>query len=461
MKKTETKPPEIIMATFSTALPTPTKIALRGMAHSAQPDMNRVATIILGGGKGTRLFPLTQSRCKPAISFGGRYRLIDVPISNSINSGCHKIFIITQFLSSSLHQHIFQTYRHDVFSSGFLELLPAEQRYSEHKWFAGTADAIRQNLDYFIETPVDYFLILSGDQLYKMDFRPMLQFAREKNADLVVASLPVSKTDAKRMGVMKVDSNSFITDFLEKPQDENLLEQMQALPETFETFDIPYSDQRPLLGSMGIYLFKREALIKLLEKDPREDFGKHLIPTKVGMGSAAAYLHDGYWEDIGTVASFYNANMALTHQQPAFNWYEETWPVFSTRYNLPGPKIQNTHVVDSIICEGSLIEAEEVSRCVLGPRSVIKKGCKIRDSYTLGNDFYKPPIQTGRLPDELHIGENCVIHKAIIDKHVYIGDNVQLVNKNNLDHYNGEDVYIRDGIIVVPRGASLRKGFVL
>lgn len=415
-------------------------------------DMNRVAAIILGGGQGTRLFPLTQSRCKPAICFGGRYRLIDVPISNAINSGCHKLFVITQFLSSSLHQHIFQTYRYDIFSSGFLELLPAEQKPKHQEWFQGTADAVRQNIDYFIETPVDYFLILSGDQLYNMDYQEMMRVAKQTDADLTIAALPVDKPNAKRMGLLNIDADNCVVDFCEKPQQEELLQSMRCeiCPE-----------ERPYLGSMGIYLFKREALLRLLEQDLREDFGKHLIPTKVADGSVAAYIFQGYWEDIGTIESFYNANIALTEPDPLFDCYEEQRPIFSRRYNLPGPKIYDTFVKNAIICEGCVVKGAEVSRSILGPRVVVKKGTVIRDAYLMGNEFYKPPIRSGRLPDELSIGENCLIQKAVLDKHVQIGNGVQLINKNKLSHYNSEDVYIRDGIIVVPRGASLPDGFIL
>lgn len=417
-------------------------------------DMSHVATIILGGGKGTRLFPLTQNDCKPAISFGGRYKLIDVPISNSLNSGCNKIFILSQFLSASLHHHIFHTYRQDTVSKGFLEILSAEQRHSQSKWYEGTADAIRQNLQYLVDIPAEYFLILSGDQLYKMDFRHMFQFALQTDADLVIAALPITREDAPRMGILKINSKNFITEFCEKPQDELLLERLISHHQN------PYQE-RPYLGSMGIYLFKREALFNLLKNDAREDFGKHLIPTKVSQGNTAAYLHDGYWEDIGTVGSFFKANMTLTQKIPSFNCHEEDWPIFSFRHHLPGAKIHDTKVIDSIVCEGSIVEADLLENTILGPRSYVRKGSIIRQTYALGNDFYHPPHKRGRIPHELHIGKNCLIQKAILDKHVYLGDNVQLVNKNKLDHYDGDQVYIRDGIIVVPRGAILKEGFVL
>jgi glucose-1-phosphate adenylyltransferase len=426
-------------------------------------DMHSVGCIILGGGQGTRLFPLTATRCKPAICFGGRYRLIDVPVSNSINSHCHKIFIVTQFLSSSLHRHIFQTYHVDSFSSsGFIDILSAEQKPNNHAWFQGTADAVRQNVEHFIETPVDYFLILSGDQLYNIDFREMFRFATTVDADLVVASLLVEEGHAKSMGILKINKDQKIINFYEKPQEKHILDQLRASPTTLEKQGFDTQGPKQYLGSMGIYLFKRKALFELLEQDPREDFGKHLIPTKVNQGQAAAYIYDGYWEDIGTIDSFYKANIALTHPNPLFDCYNETNPIYSSRYSLPGPKIFNTQMTNSIICEGSIIEGDEISNSILGPRTVVKKGTIIRDSYLMGNDFYDPPIRnTNRFPEELHIGENCIIKQSIIDKNAWIGNGVQLINKNKLLQYNGDNVFIRDGIIIVMRGAHIPDGFIL
>lgn len=429
--------------------------------HHHSLDMKRVAAIILGGGQGTRLFPLTMWGCKPAMCFGGRYRLIDVPISNSINSGCQKIFIITQFLSSSLHQHVFKTYRLDPFSSGFIELLPAEEKPKNRNWFQGTADAVRQNLDYFIETPVDYFFILSGDQLYNMDFQAMLHYAKETNADLVIGTLPVEEKTAKRMGILKIDQNNCVTDFKEKPQEKELLEKMRLSTEQATQLGIDPEKKLDFLGSMGIYLFKRQALLDLLESDQREDFGSHLIPTKVAKGGVSAYVYHGYWEDIGTIESFYHANMALTSSKPLFNCYDEARPIFSCHSNLPGARVFGTQVKDSIICEGSVIEADEVSNTILGPRTILHKGTIVRDSYIIGNDFFSSHIPNSRLPEKFQIGENCIIRNAIIDKHVCIGKGVQLINKNKLTHYDGQDVFIRDGIIVVSRGASIPDGFIL
>lgn len=423
--------------------------------------MRRVATIILGGGQGSRLYPLTMARCKPAMCYGGRYRLIDIPISNSINSGCQKIFVLTQFLARSLHQHLFATYRMDPFSAGFVEVLPAEEKLKHKNWFQGTADAVRQNLDYFVETPADYFLILSGDQLYNMDFRNLLHFAQETQADVVVACLPVAEADTKRMGVMQIDSSNFITSFSEKPQLKRELTKMRLPANESIRLGLDPLKKLDFLGSMGIYLFKRQALLDLLQQDSREDFGKHLIPTQVDKGNIAAYIHPGYWEDIGTVASFYQANMALTQPNPPFNCYDEDWRLYTGHNSLPGARVSNTHVTHSILCEGSTIAADEITGSIIGPRSIIQHGCIIRDSYLMGNDFFALNVETSQLPEKFQIGENCLIRRAIIDKHACLGNGVQLINKNKLDHYDSHNIYIRDGIIIVPRGATIPDGFIL
>lgn len=443
-----------------TAISIPKKDLAPIRAEQAPIDMSRVAAIILGGGQGTRLAPLTNTRCKPAICFGGKYRLIDIPMSNSINSGCLKIFIVTQFLSSSLHQHIFRTYRLGTFSSGFIELLPAEQKPSIHSWYQGTADAIRQNLDYFVDTPVDYFFILSGDQLYNFNFQKMLRFAQETNADLVVAALPVDERNAKRMGLLKINEDHFVAEFHEKPQEQALLDHMRLPNIAIRHMGKDIDPNRCYLGSMGIYLFKRQALLDLLQNDPREDFGKHLIPTKVTQGNVAAYLYEGYWEDIGTIESFYKANIALTETNPIFNCYDENNPIFAYHNNLPAAKFVNTQICDSIICDGSIVEAREIKNSILGARTVVKSGTVIRNSYLMGNDFYTPPVYSDRLPRDLTIGEDCLIDNAIIDKHVQLGNKVQLINKNQIQEYSSDKIHVRDGIIVVTRGTHLPDGFI-
>jgi glucose-1-phosphate adenylyltransferase len=424
-------------------------------------DMGNVAAIILGGGEGTRLFPLTTTHCKPAICFGGRYRLIDVPLSNSINSGCLKNFIVTQYLSTPLHQHIISTYRMGSCTNGFVEILTAEQKPKSKSWFQGTADAVRQNLEYIKATPVEYFLILAGDQLYNFNFKKMVAFAQETGADVTIAALPVAEAEAKRMGVLKVNEDSCVTEFHEKPQKKELLDHMK-LPNFLLERIKPWCDEnRQYIGSMGIYLFKREALLELLECDPREDFGKHLLPTKVQQGRASAYLFDGYWEDIGTIESFYHANMALTKSNSEFCFYDESSPIFSHHYNLPPSKINVTYIEKSILCEGTIVEADEIRNSILGPRTVVKQGTIIKNSYLMGNDFYTMPKMLSKDSAKLSIGENCLIDKTIIDKNVIIGNGVQLVNKNKLANYDGDRVYIRDGIIVVASGACLPDGFVL
>lgn len=425
-------------------------------------DMSSITTIVLGGGRGTRLFPLTQRRCKPALSFGGRFHLIDVPISNAINSGCKKIYIITQFLSSSLHQHIFKTYRHGFYLDGFIEMLPAEEKPSHKEWFQGTADAVRQNLHYLQETPAEYFLILSGDQLYRLNFQHLLQFAKETDADVVIASIPCSKEAAKRMGILKIDSHHFITEFSEKPQNETLLKRLiYSQKHQSEGTQAEETKNCPYLGSMGIYLFKRKALFDLLIEDKREDFGKHLIPTIVAQGKAAAFIFQGYWEDVGTIRSFYEANMALTQEKPPFDCYNEIQPIFSDLPHLPGARISHGNIRSSIICEGCLVEAKKIHYSILGPRSVIKKGTVIENSYLMGNTFYTPPTGIQCLPRNLCIEEDCYIRSAILDENVHLGRGVKLLNEKGLQNYDGEEIFIRDGIIVVPRGVSLPDNFIL
>jgi glucose-1-phosphate adenylyltransferase len=439
-----------------------TSLAARSHTINSAIDMRRVATVILGGGQGTRLFPLTVTRCKPAISFGGKYRLIDVALSNAINSSCDQIFIITQFLSSSLHKHICNTYQgSNVFSRGFIDLLPAEQKPSAHHWFQGTADAVRQNLYYLTEAAADYFLILSGDQLYDMDFRAMVAFAQRKDADLVIAALPVNENDAQRMGIMQLDDTGSVVNFVEKPQESAILNALRCDLKAKKQIGLKENDSRHHLGSMGIYLFKRNVLIDLLQQDTREDFGKHLLPAQIEKGNTYAFLHDGYWEDIGTIKSFYEANISLTFPNPLFNFHSEERPIIKSPSKLPGAKIHRAQIDHAIICEGSVIDTAEITHSIIGPRSIIHQNCQIHRSYIMGNDFYHPPSRTERFPEQLQISEGCVLKNVIVDKDVYLGKNVKLINQDNLTNYDSERVYIRDKIIIVPRGASLPDGFTL
>ncbi len=424
-------------------------------------DLQRVAAIVLSGGQGSRLYPLTMTRCKPAICFGGKYRLIDVPVSNALNSKCFKIFILTQFLSASLHQHILKTYRLDQFNSGFIELLSVEQKPTKKAWYEGTADAVRQNLEYLLDLPVDYFLILSGDQLYHMNYQNMLNLAIETNADLVISAIPVDGVSAKRMGILKIDEKCRVCDFYEKPQEKALLEKFVMPKEALMKAEIETDPSHRYLGSMGIYVFKREVLIEMLEQDNRDDFGKHLIPSKVQQGGVHAYIHKGYWEDIGTIESFFKANIALTSPFPDFNCHDENNPIYCSPSYLPGPKINDSLLKNAIICDGSFLDGNEIKSSIIGPRTILETGTTVHNSYLMGNDFYVPPLRTNRLPENTIIEENCEIKNCIIDKNVHLGKGVKLINKQNLKHYNGDNVFIRDGITIVTRGTTLPDGFTL
>ena len=416
-----------------------------------------VTCIILGGGQGTRLFPLTQNRCKPALSFGGRYRLIDVPISNSLNAGINKIFVLTQFLARSLHQHIFHTYQHDHISNGFIEILSAEQRPGKTDWFQGTADAVRQNIQYLKESPSDFFLILSGDQLYRLNFEKLFSCTQQQDVDVWVATLAVNEKDASRMGIMKVNEDHHIIDFYEKPSNIAILEKMKTDAAILEKMGLQSIDTKEFLGSMGIYLFRKKALFDLLSEDPRDDFGKHLIPSQVKKGKIATFVHEGYWEDIGTIESFYQANLALNSDNPPFNCHEEDSPIFSKPTHLPGPKIKDAHIKSSTICEGAIIEGSIVENSVVGQRAVIRKGTHILDSYITGNDAYGS-LTEKNLPC-LEIGEDSFIKKSIIDKNVHIGKRVLLINQDNVQTYDGPYLHVRDGIIVVPANTKIPDDF--
>ncbi len=424
-------------------------------SHLDSSGMQRVAAVILSGGEGSRLAPLTMKTCKPAVSFGGKYRLIDVPISYAVDAGCKKIYVLTQFLSASLHQHLFRTYSG---LSSILELLTAEQRPSMKKWFQGSADAVRQNWEYLAEAPVDYFLILAGDQLYDIDFRLLVQHAKNTDADLVVAALPVGESDATRMGVMSINSDQSIVEFYEKPQQPELLTRTVIPKWLKEQQGILGSEER-YLASAGIYVFKKEALFKLLHKESGEDFGKHLIPKQISIGKTFAYIHHGYWRDIGTIQSYFEANMALVSPHSAFSYHSEK-RLFARPLNLPPPRINCSRMENVIICEGSSVEGEEIQNSILGPLTLVKKGCHITRTYLMGQDEHCSSTGSHTSSSHSVVGENCRIEQAIIEKQVSLGRDVQLVNKNRLSHYNSEHLYVRDGIIIVTRGAVLPDGFV-
>lgn len=418
----------------------------------------RVTSIILAGGQGTRLYPLTLSRCKPAVSFGGRYRLIDIPISNSLNSKMNHIFIISQYFSSGLNQHIKETYPLDQFQGGSLTFLSPEERPKGKIWYEGTADAIRKNLIHLTKLPADYYLILSGDQLYNMDLEAMVSFTVEKDADLTIATLPIPKTQASRLGLLNIDEESTIIDFYEKPKDPHILDQFQLSDAFIKSQNIHLSSPC-FLASMGIYIFKKEVLIDLLQEDQREDFGKHLIPSQLKRGKSCAFLHQGYWEDIGTISSFYEANMALTTCSLGLNFYNEVLPIYAHNHHLPGAHLSQSRIMDSIICDGAIVEAKEIVKSIIGVRCVIGKETVIQSSILLGNESYLKG--SDEETKKYTIGHHCLIKKAIIDENVTIGNHVKLLNEKNLKKFDGDGIFIRDGVIIVTSGTTLPDHFVI
>lgn len=403
--------------------------------------------IILAGGKGTRLFPLTQTRCKPAVCFAGSYRLIDIPLSHCLHAKLDSIFVITQYLASSLQQHIYETYHFDHFHKSKIQLLFPEETPTRKVWFKGTADAVRQSLEYFEASSAEYFLILSGDQLYNMDFHKLFTFAQESKADFIVAALSVKEQEAKRMGVLNISSNKEVLDFFEKPSD----------PATLKRFSQDTTSLNPTyLGSMGIYLCKKEVLFNLL-KEEGDDFGRHLIPLQVHKGSTYCYQHDGYWEDIGTVLSYYKANLALTSQNTL-----DTKPIFTTAQQLASTLIKDTRVINSIIAQGSISEASHITSSIIGMRIKIGSGSVIDSCVLVGNLSAFPP--SNALPQHCCIGKNCILKNVIVDEYTTIGNNVTLTNQkaiNNLDTFKDHGIYIRDKIIIVTSGTKVPDGFTL
>ncbi|MFC1809155.1 sugar phosphate nucleotidyltransferase [Candidatus Omnitrophota bacterium] len=407
----------------------------------------KTLAIILGGGKGTRLYPLTKERCKPAISFGGKYRLIDIPISNCLHSGVNKIFILTQFLTASIHRHIFQTYRLDMLSRGFIEVLPAEQTLASDEWYQGTADAVRRSVRYIKNLQIDDVLILSGDQLCRMNYNEMLDFHRKRKAGLTVIGHPVNKTESKRMGIMKTNVDGRVKKLVEKPQDLSLVE-------GFQNPDGSY------IASTGNYIFKRDVLLDVLEKSKEDDFGREIIPNAIENYNVYMYPFNGYWEDIGTIKSFFYANLDLGAALPQFNLYDEQHQIFTHGRFLPAAKVQESTIKYTLISEGSMIEKGSIESSVIGIRSVIKAGAVIKKSIIMGNDFYERRLDNRKVKPS--IGKNVRIEGAIIDKNVTIGNNVKIRGlqdpNKNFDHA----LYcVRDGIVVISKGTKIPAGKVI
>jgi glucose-1-phosphate adenylyltransferase len=430
------------------------------------PANTKLLAVILGGGAGNRLFPLTQQRSKPAVPLGGKYRLVDIALSNCINSDILRTFVLTQYNSASLNRHIAQTYRFSQFSNGFVEIIAAEQTPESPQWFQGTADAVRQVLPHIRDWGIDTLLILSGDHLYHMDYRQFLERHHQTNADVTVSVIPCEARAASEFGLLKTDETGRIVEFKEKPKGDDLIS--MQVDTTKLGLDANEAQRRPFLASMGIYVFKYEQLERLLAEDPTTvDFGKHIIPSAIKSRHVQAYMFDGYWEDIGTIGAFYRANLDLTTKIPKFNLFDAEAPVYTRARYLPPSKIEESEINDSIISDGCIINGAKINNSVIGLRSRISKGVQIESSFLMGADYYQTfeemSRDAGRSLPRLGIGEGTVIKRAIIDKNARIGKNARLLNEAGVAEADGPGgaYFIKDSIIIVPKSAVIVDGTVI
>jgi glucose-1-phosphate adenylyltransferase len=418
-----------------------------------------VLAIILGGGQGTRLFPLTQQRSKPAVPIGGKYRLIDIPISNCLHADVRRIFVLTQFNSASLNRHVGQTYRMDVFNQGFVEILAAEQTPDNPHWYQGTADAVRQAARHFARHEADYYLILAGDQLYRMDYTELIDAHIDRGADVTIAAQPVPPDIASAMGIFLFDRSGQIVAFEEKPDAARLAAIGQSIPQG--AMFSGHTADKPFVASMGIYLFSRDALLEVITRDQSADFGRGIIPRILEKKyQVNAHLFRGYWADVGTVASFYDANLMLTRADAPFSFYDSRQPIYTHARFLPGARLERCDIRDGIIVEGCSLERCSVEQSVIGVRTIVRSGTKISRSVLLGADFYESddmaPARGNNPP--LGIGRDVVLDKVIVDKNARIGDGARLTNEAGLQDADGEGFYIRNGIVVVPKDGVIKAG---
>jgi glucose-1-phosphate adenylyltransferase len=427
------------------------------MMRKQHEDFSHVLSIILAGGAGKRLFPLTNDRSKPAVPLGGKYRLIDIPISNSINSGLNRIFVLTQYNSASLNRHVALGYRFDQFSKGFIEVLAAEQTIQNRDWFQGTADAVRQHLHRFTGWKDDHLLILAGDQLYRMNYQNLLESHWRRDADVSVCVIPRSEEQASSLGLLKLDGNGKILQFREKPSGEALRE--MRTDTAAHGLNPRQASQRPFLASMGIYLFRRSVLVDLLSDPSVVDFGHQVIPLAIERYNAYGHLFDGYWEDLGTVGAFYKANIDLTSSLPHFDFYDMAAPVYTHGRFLPPSRVERCSIRESVIAEGSLLQGASITSSIVGIRSVIGEDVELDHTLVMGADYYEDDEhraynwQMG-IPN-VGIGKGSIVRKAIIDKNAHIGRNVRILNETGLQEHDGNGYYIRDGIVIVPKHGVL------
>lgn len=427
-------------------------------------DTDRVLSVILGGGAGTRLFPLTKERAKPAVPLAGKYRLVDIPISNCINSDLRRIYLLTQFNSASLHRHITQAYKFDHFTEAFVELLAAEQTYSDTSWYQGTADAVRKNMVHFLNHEFDYMLVLSGDQLYRMDYGTILAQHVESGADVTIATTPVRQREAHAFGIMQMERDLRITRFVEKPTDPDVQRSLMLPVDTYPTFGIDDDGEGRLLASMGIYVFNRDVLRTLLDND-LTDFGKHVIPAAIDTHRVYSYVFQGYWEDIGTIRAFFEASLDLAAELPRFNFFDMESPIFTRPLFLPASKINNAQIDHAIISDGCIIKQASIFESVIGIRSIIGPGSSIRRTIVMGCDDYEPTeaaaesLARGIPP--LGIGANTRIENAIIDKNARIGSNVVITPEGKPDRVDHPMYYVRDGVVIIPKSGIVPDGTVI
>ncbi|MBS0633424.1 MAG: glucose-1-phosphate adenylyltransferase [Verrucomicrobia bacterium] len=424
----------------------------------------RVLAVIMGGGRGTRLHPLTQERCKPAVPLAGKYRLVDIPISNCLNSDINRIFLLTQFQTASLHRHVTSTYNFDPFGGGFVDILSAEQTEKGSDWYQGTADAVRRNLVHFRSFPHDLVLILSGDQLYRMDFRKIIEEHLAKKADVSIAAIPFPVSKVEGLGLMQVKDDHTIERFVEKPKDPAVIQSLTLSPALEAELTIPSKEKR-CLASMGIYVFNRSVLAEALD-NTMTDFGKEIIPGLLGKKKLVAHIFEGYWEDIGTVRAFFDANLALAQPLPPFNFFEPSAPIYTQDRYLPASKLNKCAIDHVVIGDGSILTDSSLKHCVFGIRSFVGEGSVLEDTVMMGADYYEGDAQleanTTQGRPHLGVGKGCRIKGAIIDKNARIGDGCQLDAAGKADGtYAGGGVIIRDGVLVVPKGAALAPGTVV
>ncbi|MGC1481397.1 MAG: glucose-1-phosphate adenylyltransferase [Chthoniobacterales bacterium] len=416
--------------------------------------------IIMGGGAGTRLFPLTKERSKPAVPLGGKYRLVDIPISNCLNSGIREMYVLTQFNTTSLHRHINDTYKFDGFSRSFVDILAAQQTPEGSDWYQGTADAVRQNMRYFLEGGYEHFIILSGDQLYRMDYRDILRQHIEREADITLGVIPVNRAAVPGFGIMHTDENKRVIEFVEKPKDPAVQDTLR-IPKPILRSLGKSEDEELFQASMGIYVFNRSVLESCLDND-MADFGKNIIPSAIKSCKVDAYIFEGYWEDIGTIGAFFEANLALTNDEPAYNFYTGGFPTFTQPRFMPASVIRNATVKHSIVSDGSHLLGATLERCVIGIRSIIRENSTIKNTVMMGADYYDDdnPIIAQKSAEQpsIGIGRNCQIDHAIIDKNARIGDDVVITGEGKTEDSEGPGYYVRDGIVVIPKNSVIAPG---